>query len=604
MDQQPDAPQKPGHRFDRPLRDVAATEGERCASDPNIVSVGFGLKIVGGKPQFRAALQYHVLSKLDDDEAIRQAQSEPVPQTVEGYETDVLPWVANRPAACPGSKSPTGDRGGDKEDPLLGGTSTTVLGDFHSFPTGYGTLGGICFDAANGDAMALSNAHVYGSETGNDVIQPWLPSSEYLEAALKYLTCGPILSHLLFWTAPSPLTVLLTGAAAGAWTAAILSDAEDPSRWGQRVGAAPPASDRTEREVVRLKVPDVPDMPFPGRVWKAKTEWDYERVTTSGTTSESTSDERLNEHVLVGKRVITNLDTYYPGDRVTICANLLTPASNKTLDRFVVAHCFPIAEPERIIKRVLVPDNGACTRIAYQYEENYKPACVNGFASQIPGISQIIFPLMAPPFIILSSASITQLLPTTDPNNPSGVDVLQIPARDALKVVCPPSTHVTLDVFHLGEVLTAKAFSANGTLADHTTTSKTLGTVETLELSGPEIVRVELSGGKGDGYLAAICADKRHWPAGAQGPGTHLPNLRSRYYTGALDLAVSEPPGKWAVVAVSQTIDATPTNGDPVQAARLLGGIVDSANVIASRECACSVLFDHVFDVVHPGVVE
>ena len=52
--------------------------------------------------------------------------------------------------------------------------------------------------------MALSNAHVYGSDIGNDVIQPWLPTDEYLKAALEYLFCGGPLAHLFFWTAPSP----------------------------------------------------------------------------------------------------------------------------------------------------------------------------------------------------------------------------------------------------------------------------------------------------------------------------------------------------------------------------------------------------------------
>ncbi|WP_177216727.1 hypothetical protein [Mycetocola miduiensis] len=54
---------------------------------------------------------------------------------------------------------------------------------------------------------------------------------------------------------------------------------------------------------------------------------------------------------------------------------------------------------------------------------------------------------------------------------------------------------------------------------------------------------------------------------------------------------------------VSQTLDETPTGGDPISAARRLGGIVDSANVVASRECACSVLFDHTFEVVQSGPI-
>jgi hypothetical protein len=162
---------KPKRPSDKLLVDVVAAEARRCEADPNVACVGFGLKFVKGRPMLRAAVQYHVYRKLASKDEIRAAGSQIVPSQVEGYETDVLEWKVARAANCPGSNPPTGERGGRKEDPLIGGTSTTVLGDFFSFPTGYGTLGGICFDASSGDAMALSNAHVYGDDAGNDAIQ-------------------------------------------------------------------------------------------------------------------------------------------------------------------------------------------------------------------------------------------------------------------------------------------------------------------------------------------------------------------------------------------------------------------------------------------------
>jgi len=587
-------PAKPGKRFDRPLGEVAAAEAQRCAGDPNIACVGFGLKFVGGKPMLRAALQYHVLQKHGSDEAIRASGSTPVAATVEGYDTDVLQWAADRATACPGSKPPTGERGGRKQDPLVGGTSTTVLGDFHSFPTGYGTLGGICFDAASGDAMALSNAHVYGFDTGNDAIQPWLPGSEYLEASVKYLTCGGPLAHLFFWTAPSPLTSILTTAAAAAWTAAALSDAEDPSRWGQRTGAVPESGVMTEREVIHMRA-EVPDMPFPGRSWTAKTEWEYARVTTSGTTTAAIGEKRVNEHVLVGKRVITDRDAYLPGDRVTICAQLLTPARSTPIERFVVANCFPVAEPGRIVRRVLVTDHTTCAKVDRGYEKTHPPVCVHGFAAQVPGLVQMSFPILAVPFVVLSGAGTTRLYRTAEADNPSGVDALQIPEAEPLKIVCPPSTHVELQVFHLGEPVEAFAISANGTVAAQAATTGDARVLHKLTLAGPEIVRVEIRGGGDAGFLSSICADKR--------PIRLNPDrVASRYYTGSIDLSPAERRGTWAVVVVSQTPDDTETGGDPIRAARRLGGIVDSANVVASRECACSVLFDHTFDVV-PGII-
>ena len=99
-----------------------------------------------------------------------------------------------------------------------------------------------------------------------------------------------------------------------------------------------------------------------------------------------------------------------------------------------------------------------------------------------------------------------------------------------------------------------------------------------------------LTGGGGEGFLAGICVDKR--PISLEDR-----KVQSRFYTGTLRLGRTEPPGTWGVVVVSQSLDPTPTGGDPVDAARRLGGIVDSSNVVATGECACTVLFDDTFDV-------
>ena len=44
-------------RYEKTLVEVAEAERKRLADDPNIVSIGYGLKFVGGKPQMRAALR-------------------------------------------------------------------------------------------------------------------------------------------------------------------------------------------------------------------------------------------------------------------------------------------------------------------------------------------------------------------------------------------------------------------------------------------------------------------------------------------------------------------------------------------------------------------
>ena len=572
------------------LVDVIKDECECCEKDPNIACVGFGLKFVKGKPKLEVALHYYVYQKLSSEDEICKAGSKPIEKEVGGYQTDVLQWTIERPATCPDSNSPTGERGGRKEDPLVGGTSSTVLGDFHSFPTGYGTLGGICFDSSTGDAMAMSNNHVYGTDIGNDAIQPWLPTDEYIEASVKYLFCGGPLAHLFFWTAPSPLTAILTTAAAAAWIAAAASDAEDPSRWGQRTGTVPPAGIKTEREKIHLEA-DIPRLPFPGRHWKTKTSWDYSRITASDTLSTSIVEERINEHVLVGKRVFTTRPTYRGGDRVKICAQLFTRIDKTPVERFVVAHCFPINDPERIVKRVLKPGDRRCNSIGNSLTKLYPPICLEGIKPQVEQVAQMNFPIRESSFVFYSSAGSTVLHPGSSASNPSGVNALRIPYKDKVVIVCPPSTHVELQVYHFNKTIRAVAVSANGAHIATAETSDEQSVVQKLVLEGPEIVHIELEGGGGEGFLAAICVDKRDIDIEGR-------KARERYYHGFLDLTLSEPPGLWGVVVMSQTLDTTPTDGDPIQAARRLGGIVDSANIVETGECACTILYDHVFEVI------
>jgi len=560
------------------LAEVAAQESKRLANDPNFLSIGIGLKFVKGKPQLSAALQYYVRAKVSGDE-VAKLGTEMIPEEVDGYPTDVIQMKIRRMLACPPQNPPTGDRGSKIENPLVGGTSTTTLSSFHSFPTGYGTIGGICFDAVSADSMALSNAHVYGDEIGAEGIQPWLPTDEYIGAAIKWLTCGGPLSHLFFWTAPSAATAILDTAAAIVWAAAAASDAEDPSRWGQRTTAVPPPGALTEREVVHLEAA-LPSLPFPGRTWSTKAHWDYTRVATSGSTNGTIVAERQNEHTLVGKRVFSDRAVYQGGDRVRICAEMWTHAREKTQELFVVAHCFPIADPSRVTKRVLIKNN-ICEHLDGSLEKERKPVCVHKFTAQIPGVAQMHFPVVQAPFRIWSSAPSTIIQGTS----------LGIPGNAAIHIAVPPSTHVVMEVFHSGARIRARAVSANGDVVAEATSTDDPGVTQKLLLTGPEIVRVDVDGGGGKGFLSSICTDKgrisvERWKA------------MSTYYSGTFDLPLQEPAGKWAVVVISQSMDMSPTGGDPIEAARRLSGIVNSANIQEQAECTCTLLFDHTFDVV------
>lgn len=554
------------------LVEVADDEARRLADDPNFLSMGIGLKFVKGKPQLSAALQYYVRAKAPAEE-LEQLGTAMIPGEVGGYPTDVIQVVIDEELACPSSKLPTGTRGSEIEDPLIGGTSTSTLGTLHSFPTNYGTLGGICFDAVSGDAMALSNAHVYSEDIGVEGIQPFLPTEQYLGAAVNWLTCGGPLSHLFFWTAPSASTVLLDMAAATAWLAFAAADAEDPSRWGQRTTAVPPAGALTERERVHLAA-EVPHLPFPGRTWGAKTHWEYTRVATTGSTGGNLDAERANEHTLVGKRVFSDRAVYRGGDRVRICAEMWTRAGDKTQELFVVAHCFPIADPSRIAKRVLVQNN-VCDRVDGGLEKTREPVCAHGFTPQLQGVAQMNFPIVEGPFRIWSSAASTVIRGTS----------LELPSNAAIHIAVPPSTHADLDVSAGTTPIRARAISANGEVVAEVVSTEV---TQTLRLTGPEIIRVDVEGA--GGLLASICTDKHRISVE---PWKGL----SAYYTATFDLPLQEPAGKWAVVVISQSMDLSPTGGDPIAAARRLGGVVNSANVQEAGECVCTMLFDHTFEV-------
>jgi hypothetical protein len=491
-----------------------------------------------------------------------------VPEQVEGYKTDVMPWTIARASACPDSHRPTAERGSRREDPLVGGTSTAILGGFSNILFHYGTLGGICFDAGGGASMAISNAHVWGSDLGTEAIQPFPPVSDYVGGTIEWLACGGPLSHLFTWTAPSALTDILTGAAAACWVAAAASDAEDPNRWGQRTSAVPAPGATTKREHIHLAA-ELPRLPFPGRHWSGKAECDYTRETTAGASGTAISEARPNEHVLVGKRVF-----------------IWTPAGERDPERFVVAHSFPIKEPGRTTQRVLGL-GGICARIDHTLDEGRKPICVHGFPHQVAGVAAVNFPLIAAPFVAIGEDSSVLLDP--GPGNAAGVTALRLPRR-VLALACPPGTHVELAIFHRGNPVRASAVSANGATVDQAVTPPDPDVVHRLRLSGPEIIRVELDGRDGESYLAEICIDKRMIDV-EKWKGV------STYYGGSFSLPLNEPDGKWAVVVVSQSLDNTPTNGDPIAAAGTLGGIVDSANVSETGECACEILFDHTFDV-------
>lgn len=566
------------------ISELAGIENVRLKNDPNISSVGYGLKIRDGKPIFEPCLQYFVKRKFIKTEDIVKVGSEIIPKEKMGFATDVIQEPVFRPSD---KGSPTGDRGSRKENPLVGGTSTTVLSDWYSFPTGYGTLGGICFDAVTGEKLAISNAHVLGMESGKDVIQPWLPASEYLEATVKFLACGPVISYILDTTVPSPLTAILTIAAAGAWTAAIASDAEDPVRWGQRVGALPAADERTQRERIRVNA-EIPFRPFAGRFYSIGTSWDYTRETTGGSFHQALNKTRENNHTLVGKRVWTDRGQYNPGDRVRICAELQTDKAENAHDYFVVAHCFPQSNPGRVVQRIL--EAGEC-----KYVENQE-ICIHGFQENFVSGSQVKFPFSQKVFTFESKGSSVFYgpWPAGDPN---GKIALRIPYYAGLTIKFPPSSRVKVEVFHYCAPVKAEALNDLGQTLVSATTTVEQNVLQTLTFTGSNITQLVLSGGGGEGFLVGICVFNEKFLGESSSVSDGKKGKRF-VYAGDLFLDLHEPEGKWGVTLFVQTVNNLPVSTEPAVSAQTVGGIVVSDNIVDLPECTCSLLLDHIFEVV------
>lgn len=561
------------------LVEACKLENARLADDPNVLCVGFGLRRRKGKIVEEVCLTYRVYAKYTKESEITAAGSKPIPKEIHGYPTDVLLIRESRPYECPDDPGmPTGDRGARQENPLVGGTSSTVLSDWHSFPTGYGTLGGICFDRNTGDELALSNAHVWGEETGRDVIQPWMPVDEYLEATVKLFLCGAT-AYLFDLVVPSPATVALGAAAAGAWIAACASDQEDPARWGQRKTGTPPGGATTDRESIRLRA-EVPPVPMAGRAYKTRTTWDYTRITDQGDKSVTATEDRSNPHVLLAKRVWTDKPQYGRGSRVQICAELLTRHRRNPEDYMVVAHCFPKSNPENVYKRILRP--GQC-------KTRHKPTWgFYGFPPPAKPGEQAPRQIEVDAFQI-GATEATLFYGPMPRGGPNPVTALRIPA-DGLHCAVPPCTKVMVKVLHTHRPIEVEAFNAAGIPTGQATGTDDQGVVQELTIDTCEITTLKITGGGGEGYLLGIVAEQRY----ISGCDKEYPHL---YYRGTLDLGLETDLDKWGIVLYVQTVDNSDKNSDPIDAAKNIGGIATSANILILG-CTAIMLLDHVFDVI------
>ena len=149
---------------------VARLRGE-YAGDPNVRTIGWGLKRSGGALEDTISIIFYVKAKLPSDRAIALAGSKPIPSEIEGYPTDVE-------TSNPGIEA-AGQRDDQQYDPLVGGPATSNAEEHIFWFNGAGTLGLLVRDAGDNAPMALSNWHVWadGGDVGDRIIQPGRPTA-------------------------------------------------------------------------------------------------------------------------------------------------------------------------------------------------------------------------------------------------------------------------------------------------------------------------------------------------------------------------------------------------------------------------------------------
>ena len=573
------------------------------AGDPNIRTIGFGLRDREGQLHNERAIIFYVRRKYSTPRQIEAAGSKVIPPEIDGFPTDVQPFNP-RPAAA-------GDRDEKEFDPLLGGIMTSNADGHIYWFNGAGTLGTLVHDAGDATPMALSNWHVWGDggDEGDDIIQPGHPTGgDHVEGVVKVAACGPLVTSLLEWEAPSPLTVGLYGGAAAAAVAAAASDYRDPTRRGQDHTPTDPG-ELTKAESVEMAI-EYPQVPLPGVAFETKVKWRYQRQTSTGVRPYEVEETRINTQFLLGKMIVTDKPSYAPGDTVTLIAAIWDYQPRPCDAYHVVAHLIPHARPKTALRVVLHPT--LCPRRFPQEppdQGDRDTVCVD-FNDRKVGEYPYkgTFAWLG---YLNTGRQPVRIVDWFEPEH-----ALQIPVN-ALLLTHAPANRVTARVAQFTNTpVTMIAYNAAGQVVDQKTAPVVQATIHELVLNGQGIVRVLVRGGGGEGLLLRYCVDPVRAERFATSVGAivaghvlaELPRidvadgrLKSHRccFSGRIPLPPDESPGKWDVHLTVQNVNSVPAGTPPDEAATTIGGHVLSSHTSAEvLGCTVVMLLDHAFDVI------
>lgn len=559
------------------VEQAARLEAVKWRDDPNVRHLGWGRRMKDGQITDDLGVIFFVREKAISDSELLVLGTRRIPPTLDGgFASDV---IASNPVR---HDDTIGQRGKQDYDPLVGGVSTANADNHNAFWGYYGTLGTLCWDSGDSTPLALSNWHVWAedSEKGDNIIQPRQPTTDdYVEAGERLLFCGgPIVTHLVDWNPPRPLTVGLASAAAAAWTAAGLSDAADPIRRGQLATPPATAAERTTREHVKVAMTPITD-PLPGTPFGVNVKWSYRRTTDAAVRAHDVSEVQKNEHVLVLKHLWSDLENYTGGQLVTLFAEVVTPRELDA-DFHVVAQ---IVGPDEQSKRsvILAPVAGLRPQ-AHGVSFECDAAGIGFSADFVRGALSFHAP---PP----------RFNRVVDRFPVGGDGKGELVLYDGHAVMLPDASQVWIDVVPITGPLTVRAFSRGAEVAHHTTTAAPM-TMETVLLSAPgnAIDRIEAHGDPAAGLMLNL-----RYARGASRVN------KSSFYRGSFTVDPLAPLGCYKGYLYVQTVNDVAPGTDAAQAAQTIGGLPAGQNLTtqttAAGDCAFCMVLDHTFHVIAPS---
>jgi len=544
---------EPSDRIEQ-IKKAAARAQQVLASDPNVISVGYGIKRTKGRPLRKWSIVVGVREKLKSAKEINARGSKRIPKMIEGFPTDVVVALSKPVSDISGPR-------GNVFDELAGGIAV-------GYPTGtyglsYGTLGMIVFDKNSGDPMILTNWHVIHEDRsiGDPVHQPAWDDSKVVHS-FEIESCPDRIMKVT--DSPTNLSDIFGPLAAGAAAAAAASDEIDPIRFSQK--ATPPnADEQTVGEKIKLKF-RYPKPPLPGIPYSAEAEWDYSRQTTGKTYGYSHKWRKKNQHVLREFVLKTDKEAYKQRETVVITAALAPPKGKTCGSYYVVAY-------------ILAPSQNDIFPVVLQWTNQGASA----------GMSSVLDTPKGTKAVVMSNC--------VDFEGKAGKaydssfrheGLIWIPdPDDVLRVVLWANADypglnwrsgVTIELPAISKSVIARVatFTSEPVRMTAYYEGQEVGTAEMddfenenwqdLKISAKQIDQVRIEGGGGEGVLLWLCYN----PIQAKD--------KRCIYRGCWHIHAHLPKGLYKVYGLVQSINNADAEDEPAKAATIIGGIMANMN--------------------------